>query len=284
MALTNCPDCGAQVSDSAVVCPQCGFPMRRDALTMAGAGAGGRPGSSQANKVGIILGVAVIGFFVLIFVVGMLAAIAIPRFTNASQRAKEKEGEGLLKQVFTLENAYFANNGTYTASLEELKTVGWAEPDGLRYYTVEVARADSSDLCIHALPRTGAAVQPIRMGTTGAIERGVRCGETAYAADDRQAVLGAMGLADDVRAGVMAWRREHGRLPATETELVEAYPRAADDPDFVIALSPGAAERFCLHIARRTDPPSRPLLSLDGAGVPYAGGECTGTPIGGPGS
>jgi endogenous inhibitor of DNA gyrase (YacG/DUF329 family) len=41
MALTPCPECGAQISDKAVACPQCGHPMtalRRSAWQPFGAG------------------------------------------------------------------------------------------------------------------------------------------------------------------------------------------------------------------------------------------------------
>ena len=224
------------------------------------------------------IGIIVVAGFVGVVVIGILAALAIPRFSQASTRAKEKEGEAVLKQVYTLENAYYANTGAYTSALEELRSVGWEPTTMLNFSSVEVAAADSTELCVHVLPREGRGVQPIRIITSGEIQHGVRCGDGSYASD-RDAVMGAAGLADDVQSAVAAWRREHGRLPATEAELQEAYPRAKDDPDFVIVLSPGAAERFCLYIARRTEPPSRPLLSLDGTGAGYAGGDCTGAVV-----
>src|SRR4051794_21788226 len=105
MAIVSCPDCGAQVSDTAVVCPQCGFPLRRDVLSRTTAGRSG----SGSNTAGIVIGVVAAGF-VMVVVIGILAALAIPRFAMATSRAKEKEGEGLLKQAYTLENAYYANN------------------------------------------------------------------------------------------------------------------------------------------------------------------------------
>jgi len=181
MALVQCPDCGAQVSDSAVVCAQCGFPLRRDALKQQAATGGARSGT---NAAGIIIGL-VVGGFLVIMVIGVLAALAIPRFSTASRRAKEMEGEMLLKQVYTLENAYHANQGVYAPTLEELKTVGWEDPGFLRNYTVEIASADSSELCLHALPRPGSFdVRPIRMRTSGMIEHDARCDETPYGGGD----------------------------------------------------------------------------------------------------
>lgn len=273
MALTHCPDCGAQVSESAVVCPQCGFPMRRDLLAQtAGRGGGGGPGS---NTAGIVIGIVVAGF-VGIFIIGILAALAIPRFSQASARAKEKEGEGILKTVYTLENAYYANYGEYSPTLEGLQVVGWDPDFGnmLNFSSVEVAQADSSGLCAHVLPREGKGVQPIRIITSGEIQRGFRCGEERYE-DTSDALVMAIGLLQDVNSGVAAWRRDHGgRLPSTDAELAEAYP-SADDPDFVLAMVPGAGDGFCVRIARRTAP-HPPLLSMDGNGVVWDGAACTG--------
>ncbi|HKP75418.1 MAG TPA: zinc-ribbon domain-containing protein [Longimicrobiaceae bacterium] len=277
MALIHCPDCGAQVSDSAVVCPQCGFPIRRDVLARVTAGGTGSPGSSSSNKLGIILGVVVIGFFVVVVVGGILAAIAIPRFTQASSRAKEQEGEGLLKLVYTLENTYYANNGVYAESFEELKTVGWQEPDSLRYYTVEVASTGAGNLCINALPRPGTTVRPIRIIDSGEIQPGLRCGEANTFSGDIDG--NALGVLRDVTSAVAAWRREHGRLPATQAELVEAYPSAADDPDYRMGLTQGGSGDFCMFIAQRMPPTAQPLFSLDGAGHVYRGNGCTGAPM-----
>jgi type IV pilus assembly protein PilE len=278
MPLKSCPDCGTQVSDAALVCPQCGFPLRRDALERATAKRNRFGAASPSNKTGLIVGLVVVGGLFLVVVVGILAAIAIPRFSVAASRAKEQEGEMMLKQAYTLEMTYHAERRTYARTFEELKTVGWEEPASPRYYAVEIASADSTDFCLHALPRPGAKVRPIRVGITGAMEHGARCGE--YGGDTATVVEEATNVLRDVHTGVRAWSWEHDRVPETEAELAEAYPGLKTDPDFAIGLTPVPSGGLCVHIAPRAIPPKPPVLSMDSGGNLYTGDGCSGTPAG----
>ena len=86
---------------------------------------------SLRNKKGFTL----IELMIVVVIIGILAALAIPRFTQASARAKEKEADGILKQVYTLQQTYYANNGTYAGNFTDLTTVGWETPTGLKWFT-----------------------------------------------------------------------------------------------------------------------------------------------------
>ncbi|MFL5542981.1 MAG: zinc-ribbon domain-containing protein [Longimicrobiaceae bacterium] len=278
MPLIACPDCGAQVPADAVVCPQCGFPLRREALERAAARHDRFGAASSSNhRTTLIVGVVLVGGLFMVVVIGILAAIAIPRFTLAARRAKEQEGEGLLKQAYTTEMAYYADHGTYARTFEELKTAGWAEPPAPRYYSVEIASADSTDFCLHALPLPGAEVKPIRVGITGAMEHGARCGE--YGGDSTTVAEEATQVLRDVYGGVRSWWYEHKRPPASEDELVEAYPSLKTDPDFAIGLTPVGSGGMCVHIAPRATPPAPVVLSMDSGGNLYAGDGCSGSPV-----
>ena len=274
----NCPDCGSPVAPGAAVCAQCGFPLRKDALPR-GAGGGAR---STTNTVGIVIGVVVAGFVAVVFI-GILAALAIPRFTQATTRAKEKEGEGLLKQAYIAENGYMAQHGSYTTDLGALREYGLVDPANVSYH-LEVARADTRDLCVHALPNQGSGVAPIRIVTSGTIEHGVTCGDDgaeagAEPSDDDGHMGFAIGVLKDVDTGVRYWQRDHGRLPKTDAELADAYPRAGEDPDYLMRLSPAPDGGFCVNIAPRRPPGSPPSFSLDAQRVVHEDGACFGREV-----
>ena len=64
------------------------------------------------NKKGFTL----IELMIVVVIVGILAAMAIPRFMTASTRAKMSEARQLLKQVYTMQRTYRQENETYTGN------------------------------------------------------------------------------------------------------------------------------------------------------------------------
>lgn len=272
MSSVRCSDCGAEISARAAVCPQCGFPLRQHVAAQAGIGLRGR--APDGYGAGIVTGLAAT---VLVLMLGILAAIYVPRLRTAAKQAEEAEGEGLLKQAHALQDAYWARHAAYASTFEQLKSVGWKEPARPRYYTIEIGSTEAADFCLHALPRPGARVRSIRMRSVGYLEYGARCG--GYAGDSASMEADARRLLWNIHWGVVAWRREHKRLPATDAELAEAYPAVTTDRLFVVGVTPSSNGGICMHIAPRTRPPSAVAFSMDGGGNVHAGDGCAGTPI-----
>ena len=67
----------------------------------------------QRNQKGFTL----IELMIVVVIIGILAALAIPRFMTASTKAKQSEAKQILKQVYVMERAYFQENGVYSNNL-----------------------------------------------------------------------------------------------------------------------------------------------------------------------
>jgi len=58
-------------------------------------------------------GFTLIELMIVVVIVGVLSALAIPRFMRAATKSKQSEAREILKQVYTMERAYFIEHETY---------------------------------------------------------------------------------------------------------------------------------------------------------------------------
>jgi type IV pilus assembly protein PilE len=289
-----CPECGTEVSDAAVVCPRCGFPLRRDALNAQGPGGGGG-GGGGSNAVGIIL-LLVFGGLGMVVVVGILAALAIPRFSQATQRTKEREADLLLKQAYALEQTYLAEKGEYARTFQQLESVGWSEP-AARYYFLRIVSADTAGLCIAAVPKS-TDVESRSINRDGAITRGDRCegggGEGSYgmspvdsaevaARPGEAGEAGAVALLGDVYASVREYHARKGRYPTSPADLLRHVHDTKASAEYMVTAVEAPGTPFCVAALPRPGV-AADALSADQDGGVHRSHDCSGaafTTVGG---
>jgi len=104
----------------------------------------------KRNKTGFTL----IELMVVVVIIGILAALAIPRFMMSASKSKQSEAKQLLKQIYSMQRAYFMLNESYalngvTASVAapQAFSIIHVEIMGSSRYSYSMTVAGSTFIC-----------------------------------------------------------------------------------------------------------------------------------------
>jgi len=96
-------------------------------------------------------GFTLIELMIVVAIIGILAAVAIPQYQNFTKKSKSSEAKVILDALITSEAAYFAEQDTVTRNLTNLGN----PQQSAKYYTyTPVAGGGASTIVINAVPNT----------------------------------------------------------------------------------------------------------------------------------
>jgi type IV pilus assembly protein PilA len=99
-------------------------------------------------------GFTLIELMIVVAIIGILAAVAIPQYQNFTKKSKSSEAKVILDGIITAEAAYFAEQDVF--ALDLVGSLG--DPaSSAEYYTYAAANTGSTSVTVTATPVVGNA-------------------------------------------------------------------------------------------------------------------------------